>query len=148
MSAINAISMLSVGWISDATGRINCLFICTVLSGIFTLTIWTTATNAAAVWVYAVLYGYFGGGYIALTGASLPEVAGYDNISAANGMLYFTSVAGYLFGSPITSAIINKTTPPNYTNAAIYCGVLMTAGGVFCWILRVCRAGWKPFQKA
>ncbi|KAI8887308.1 MFS general substrate transporter, partial [Backusella circina FSU 941] len=147
MSAVNAISMLSIGWISDATGRINCLFICTFLSGIFTLTIWTTAKSAAAVWVYAVLYGFFGGGYIALTGASLPEVAGYDNISAANGMLYFTSVAGYLFGSPITAAFINKTTPPNYTNAAVYCGVLMTVGGIFCWLLRTCRAGWSPLKK-
>ncbi|KAI9365323.1 major facilitator superfamily domain-containing protein [Pilaira anomala] len=144
MSAVNAVSMLSTGWIGDRIGRVNGLFICTFLSGIFTLAIWTTAKNEAAIWVYVVLYGYFGGGYLTLNGASLPEVAGYDNISAANGLFYLTSVLGYLFGSPIVSAIISQS---GYVYAAVYCGMLMTAGGVLCWFLRVERAGWHPLVK-
>lgn len=57
MSAVNAISMLSVGWMSDRLGRINGLFICTFFCGILTLAIWSTAKNEAAIWVYAVRYG-------------------------------------------------------------------------------------------
>lgn len=148
MSAVNFISMLGVGFISDFTGRINGLFVCTILSGIFTLTIWTTAQNSASIWVFAVLYGFFGGGYLTLNGASLPEVAGYDNISPANGLVYFASLFGYMFGTPICSAIISSSADKGYTYAAVYCGVLMTAGGVCVWILRVMRAGWKPFVKA
>lgn len=144
MSGVNFVSMLSMGWISDRIGRINGFFLCTFLSGVFTLTIWTTAKNDVALWVYVVLYGFFGGGYISLQGASLPEVAGYDNISAANGLSYFTSTLGYMFGSPIASSIIASS---GYVFAAVYCGVLMTVGGLIAWKLRVDRSNWKPFIK-
>ncbi|KAI9485361.1 MAG: major facilitator superfamily domain-containing protein [Benjaminiella poitrasii] len=148
MSAVNAVSMLSIGWISDYTGRINGLFICTFLSGIFTLAIWTTAKSAAAIWVYAVLYGFFGGGYLTLNGAALPEVAGYEYINAANGLLYFTSTFGYMFGSPIASAIISHSDTTGYKYAAVYCGILMSVGGLLCLVLRVTRSGWSLFIKA
>lgn len=145
MSGVNFISMLSMGWISDRIGRINGFFLCTFLSGFFTLVLWTTAKSDVSIWIYAVLYGFFGGGYISLQGASLPQVAGYDNISAANGLSYFTSTLGYLFGSPIASTIIS--TSGSYVYAAVYSGVLMTVGGLIAWKLRVDRADWKPLTK-
>jgi MFS family permease len=148
MSAVNAISMFSAGWLSDYTGRVNGLFLCVFLSGIFTLTIWTTATTEAAIWVYAVLYGFFGGGFITVNGATLPEVAGYDNIAAANGLFYLTNSVGYMFGTPITSAIIGSRGEDGYIFAAVYCGVLMSVGGLLCWMLRVSRSGWNPFIRA
>ncbi|RCH84723.1 hypothetical protein CU098_009131 [Rhizopus stolonifer] len=148
MSAVNTISMLVVGWISDRTGRFNGLFICTFLSGVFTLALWTTAKSEASIWVYVVLYGFFGGGYLSLNGAALPEVAGYENISAANGLFYITSTLGYMFGTPISSAIISSTTPPGYIYAAIWSGLLMAIGGILCWMLRVTRVGHNPFIKA
>lgn len=86
-----------------------------------------------------------GWGYLTLNGAALPEVAGYDNISAANGLVYVTSVLGYMFGSPIASAIIGTS---GYSYAAVYCGILMSAGGLLCWMLRVTRSGWNPLIKA
>jgi hypothetical protein len=58
---------------------------------------------------------------------------------------YMTSVLGYLFGSPIASAIIGK---PGYTYAAVYCGILMSVGGLLCWMLLVTRSGWNPLIKA
>ncbi|KAK4519083.1 uncharacterized protein ATC70_009314 [Mucor velutinosus] len=147
MCAVNAVAMLSTGWLSDRAGRINCLFVFTFLSGIFTLAIWTTAKTSAAIWVYVILYGYSGASYLTMYGSSVPEVAGYDNITAANGLLYFTSTFGYMFGSPITSAIIS-TGENGYVYAAVYCGLLMSVGGLLCLALRVIRSGWKPFIKA
>lgn len=145
LSAINAVSKLVNGFTSDRIGRINGLFICTFLAGLMSLIIWTYARTEAAIWVFAVLYGFFGGGYLTLFPASLPQVAGFENIAAANGLLYFTNTFGYLFGTPIASAIINTTTPANYTYAAVWGGVLMVVGGFFCLALRVLRAGWNPF---
>ncbi|KAG1049537.1 hypothetical protein G6F46_001798 [Rhizopus delemar] len=147
MSAINAVSKLANGFVSDRVGRVNGLFICTFLAGIFSLSIWTTAHSEASIWVFAVLYGFFGAGYLTLFPASLPQIAGYENITAANGLLYFTNTFGYLFGTPIASAIINRTSPPNYAYAAVWGGLLMTVGGVFCFILRVMRAGFNPWIK-
>ncbi|CEP09702.1 hypothetical protein [Parasitella parasitica] len=147
LSAINAVSKLVNGYTSDRIGRINGLTICTFLAGIMSLAIWTNARTEPSIWVFAVLYGFFGGGYLTLFPASLPQVAGYDNITAANGLLYFTNTFGYLFGTPIASAIINHSTPPNYIYAAVWGGLLMTVGGLFCLVLRVMRAGWHPFIK-
>ncbi|KAI8093943.1 major facilitator superfamily domain-containing protein [Thamnidium elegans] len=147
MSAINAVSKLVIGSTSDRMGRINGLFICTFLAGIMSLAIWTNARTEATIWVFAVLYGFFGGGHLTLFPASLPQVAGYENIAAANGLLYFTNTFGYLFGTPIASAIINRSTPPNYVYAAVWSGLLMAVGGLFCLALRVIRAGWNPMVK-
>ncbi|CEG69920.1 hypothetical protein RMATCC62417_05910 [Rhizopus microsporus] len=147
MSAINAVSKLVNGFTSDRIGRVNVLFLCTFLSGIFSLCIWTNAHSEATIWVFAVLYGFFGAGYLTLFPASLPQVAGYENITPANGLLYFTNTFGYLFGTPIASAIINRSQPPNYTYAAVWGGLLMAIGGLFCLVLRVMRAGWNPLVK-
>lgn len=50
-----------------------------------------------------------------------------------------------MFGSPIASAIIGTS---GYSYAAVYCGILMSAGGLLCWMLRVTRSGWNPLIKA
>lgn len=147
MSAINAVSKLVNGYISDRIGRINGLFICTFLTGVMCLAIWTNARTEPTIWVFAVLYGFFGGGHLTLFPASLPQVAGYNNIAAANGLLYFTNTFGYLFGTPIASAIINRTTPPNYVYAAVWSGLIISVGGLLCLALRVMRAGWNPLIK-
>ncbi|KAI7897824.1 major facilitator superfamily domain-containing protein [Cokeromyces recurvatus] len=147
MSAVNAVSMLGIGWIGDYIGCLNGFFICTLLSGVFTLAIWTTAKSSAAIWVYAVLYGWFGGGYLTMNGSSIPVVAGYEYINAANGLLYFANVFGYIFGTPITSTIINSSGSSGYKYAAVWCGVLMTVAGLMCWALRVARSGWRLFIK-
>lgn len=147
MSAVNAISKLVAGYTSDRIGRINGLFICTFLAGIMSLAIWTNARTEPAVWVFSVLYGFSGGGYLTLFPASLPQVAGFENVAAGNGLTYFTNVFGFVFGTPIASALINRTSPPNYVYAAVWGGLLMTVGGLFCLALRVMRAGCKPFVK-
>ncbi|KAI8388862.1 major facilitator superfamily domain-containing protein [Radiomyces spectabilis] len=142
MSAVNVVAKLISGYTSDRIGRINGLVICTLLAGLMSLAVWTNAKTEAAIWVFAVLYGFFGGGHLTLFPASLPQVAGYDNIPAANGLVYFTNTFGYLVGTPIASALINQTNPPNYSNASIWAGVLMLTGGFLALALRVVKAGW------
>ncbi|KAJ8655082.1 hypothetical protein O0I10_009289 [Lichtheimia ornata] len=143
MSAVNAAARIFTGFMGDKLGRFNSLFICTFLAGLFCLAIWTNATNEATIWVFAVLYGFAGGGYIALFPAVQPQVVGMENISPAVGLLYATNLVGYLFGTPIASALINKSTPPNYMNGAIWAGVTVIVGSLFAGWLRVAQGGWK-----
>lgn len=159
MSAINAVSKLVNGYASDRLGRINVFGLCTFLSGIMCLAIWTNAHTLATVWVFAVLYGFFGGGYLTLFPASLPQVisgtriADMDDqdpallIPAANGLLYFTNLFGYLVGTPIASALINRTSPPTYLYAMLWAGLLMSVSGIIVFVLRVIRVGWNPLVK-
>ncbi|SAM02826.1 hypothetical protein [Absidia glauca] len=143
LSAINAVSKLVVGYTSDRVGRLNTFCVCTFLSGVMCLAIWTNATTEPTIWVFAVLYGLFGGGYLTMLAAIVPQIAGYDAISEANGMMYFLNLPGYLVGTPIASAIINSKQPAYYPYAAIWAGLLMAVGGLLAFALRVVRGGWS-----
>lgn len=59
--------------------------ICGAMAGIVHLAIWLTATTSASVWAFAVLYGWFGGGYIAMITAVIVQVVGLDQIEGATG---------------------------------------------------------------
>lgn len=142
LSAINAVSKLVVGYTSDRVGRLNTFCVCTFLSGVMCLAIWTNAHTEPTIWVFAVLYGLFGGGYLTMLAAIVPQIAGYDAISEANGMMYFLNLPGYLVGTPIASAIINSEQPAYYPYAAIWAGLLMAVGGLLAFALRVVRGGW------
>lgn len=141
MSGINAVARIFTGFMGDKLGRFNSLFICTMLCGLTCLVIWIPAKSEAGVWVFAVLYGFFGGGYVALFPTVQPQVVGLENISPAVGLLYATNFFGYLFGTPIASKIIDTTS--NYTYAAAWAGSTVMAGGLLAGVLRVQRAGWK-----
>ncbi|KAM3588910.1 hypothetical protein VKS41_001339 [Umbelopsis sp. WA50703] len=141
MSGINAVARIFTGFIGDKLGRFNSLFLCTMLCGITCLAIWIPAKDEASVWVFAVLYGFFGGGYVALFPTVQPQVVGLENISPAVGLLYATNFFGYLFGTPIASKILATTS--NYAYAAAWAGSTVIAGGLLAGVLRVQRAGWK-----
>ncbi|KAI9247981.1 major facilitator superfamily domain-containing protein [Phascolomyces articulosus] len=143
MSAVNAGARICTGYMGDKLGRFNSLFICTLLAGVCCLAIWINATNEATIWVFSVLYGFFGGGYVALFPTVQPQVVGLENIAPAVGLLYFTNLFGYMFGTPIASAIINKFDPPDYRYAAVWAGCMVIGGALFAGWLRVTQAGFK-----
>ncbi|KAG0162685.1 hypothetical protein DFQ30_001507 [Apophysomyces sp. BC1015] len=143
MSGVNAAARIFTGYMGDKVGRFNSLFLCTFLAGVSCLVIWTNVHNEATLWVFAVLYGFFGGGYIALFPTVQPQVVGLEHISPAVGLLYFTNLFGYMFGTPIASALINRTTPADYRTAAIWSGVTVIVGSLFAGWLRVRKAGWS-----
>ncbi|KAI9030103.1 major facilitator superfamily domain-containing protein [Phycomyces nitens] len=143
MSAVNAASRICTGYMGDKIGRFNSLFLCTFMAGVCCLAIWINVHDQATIWVFAVLYGFFGGGYIALFPTVQPQVVGLEHISPAVGLLYFTNVFGYMFGTPIASALINRSSPPRYEDGAIWAGVTVIVGSLFAGWLRVQKAGWK-----
>lgn len=65
----------------------------TFLAGFMSLAVWTNTRSKAGAWVFAVLYDFFGGGYLIFP-ASLSQVAGYVRIPAAHSLLYFTKLFG------------------------------------------------------
>ncbi|KAI8876454.1 MFS general substrate transporter [Backusella circina FSU 941] len=143
MSAVNAVARVFTGYIGDKFGRFNSLFICTFMCGVCCLTIWTNVHNEATLWVFAILYGFFGGGYVALFPAVQPQVVGLENISPAIGLLYTTNLFGYLFGTPIATALINTTTPPSYLYGALWAGSTIIVGSLFAGWLRILKGGFK-----
>ncbi|KAI8984450.1 major facilitator superfamily domain-containing protein [Mycotypha africana] len=142
MSAINAVARVFTGHMGDRLGRFNSLFICTFLAGIMCFAVWVNVHNAASLWAFAVLYGFCGGGYIALFPTVQPQIVGLEHIGPAIGLLYATNIFGYLFGTPIASVLINLTKPPNYVNGALWAGSTIVLGALLAGVLRIMKGGW------
>jgi MFS family permease len=148
ISGVMIVGKISSGFISDYAGRANITFVCTFLTGVMCLTVWLTATTAPQIWAFAAMFGYFGGGYMAMVPALLGQVVGMEEIESANGLLFFAWFFGGLAGSPICSALINDASGnPTYDHAIIFGGVLMSFAGLLVLVVRVMRGGWNPFKK-
>jgi MFS family permease len=143
MSAVNAVARVFTGYMGDRLGRFNSLFICTFMCGVCCLVIWINVHNEATLWVFAILYGFFGGGYIALFPTVQPQIVGLEHIGPAIGLLYTTNIFGYMFGTPIASALINLSSPASYVNGAIWAGVTIVVGSLFAGWVRIMKGGWK-----
>lgn len=143
MSAVNAVSRVFTGYMGDKVGRFNSLFICTFLCGVSCLVIWTNVHNEGTLWAFAVIYGFFGGGYVSLFPTVQPQVVGLEHIGPALGLLYTTNIFGYLFGTPIASALINLTSPATYLYGAIWAGSTIIVGSLFAGWLRIQKGGFK-----
>ncbi|ORZ19007.1 major facilitator superfamily domain-containing protein [Absidia repens] len=147
MSAINACARVGTGYMGDKLGRFNSLCICAFLAGVSCLAVWMNVHNEATLWAFAVLYGIFSGGYVTFFPTVQPQVVGLENISPAVGLLYLTNTFGYLFGVPIATALMNKSTPANYQYAAAWSGSVIVLGSFFAFWLRVQRGGWAIWKK-
>lgn len=140
------IGKISLGFCSDYIGRFNMAVICGTMACIAHLAVWLTATSDGSMWAFAVLYGLFGGGYIAMITAIIGQVAGVDHINSGTGWCYSAWSFGGLFGQPIASLISNRTSPPDYQGAIIFAGCLFFVGACMVFALRVMRGGWKILQ--
>ncbi|KAG0173926.1 hypothetical protein DFQ28_009600 [Apophysomyces sp. BC1034] len=148
LAGVMIVGKISTGFIGDYIGRANMNFICITMTGILCLAVWLPATTAAQVWVFAALFGYFGGGYMTSVPAVLAQVVGLEDIEASNGLLFFGWFFGGLFGSPISSALINADgKEETYSYAIIFGGVLMIVAGLLAWAVRVMQGGWSPLKK-
>ncbi|KAL0094038.1 major facilitator superfamily domain-containing protein [Phycomyces blakesleeanus] len=152
LSAISAgvmiVGKISGGLLGDyCVGRSTAAFLCTILTGVMCLGLWLNANSAATVWAFAAMFGLFGGGYLTTVPAVLAQVVGMEDIEAANGLLFFGWFFGGLFGTPISSALINNVADePTYNYAIIFSGVILVAAGILLWVIRVQRGGWYPFK--
>ncbi|KAI8143038.1 major facilitator superfamily domain-containing protein [Fennellomyces sp. T-0311] len=147
MSACMVIGKIGLGFVSDYIGRFNMAIICGLMACIAHLAVWMTATSEGSMWAFAVLYGLFGGGYIAMITAVIAEVVGVDRVDSGTGWAFFAWSWGGLVAQPVASAIVDSTDIPNYQGAIIYSGVLFFVGACASCVLRVAQGGKKIFKK-
>ncbi|CDH58087.1 monocarboxylate transporter [Lichtheimia corymbifera JMRC:FSU:9682] len=149
MSGVMVIGKIGSGLSSDYIGRANVTALVILISGILCLALWLNAYTEPAVWAFGILFGIFGGGYMAMVPALLAQVVGLEEIEAANGLLFFAWLVGGIFGSPIASDLIDENSPdgPHYDRAIIFGGVMMIGSGLIALTVRVLRGGFNPFKK-
>lgn len=143
-NASNFVSRIVIGYAADRLGRLNILYLTTILSAISVFTFWLPATfvdhsisgtTADVLFiVFTIMYGCFGSAYISLFPASLIELFGVQHFTSVNGALYLIRGIGALLGTPLTGLLLPGqsalSVPFSYERATITVGVLLFAASV------------------
>lgn len=143
-NAANFVSRILIGHAADKFGRLNILFLTTILSSVVVFVFWLPATfvdngvshTAAEVLfiMFVITYGSFGSAYISLFPASLIELFGVQHFTSVNGALYLIRGMGALLGTPLTGLLLSSQSalsdPTNYERATIAVGVLLFAASM------------------
>lgn len=143
-NASNFVSRIVIGYAADRFGRLNVLFLTTILSSIAVFAFWlpatfagytVSATTADVLFIiFSILYGCFGSAYISLFPASLIELFGVQHFTSVNGALYLIRGIGALLGTPLTGLLLSGqsalSAPLHYERVTITSGVLLFAASV------------------
>ena len=146
----SACGKIALGYIADRAGRLNTLLLCTLLSAVFTLTLWfpSTATNSQSTGkhlfaAYVILYSITAGAYISLFPTVLVELFGVQHFASVNGLLYMLRGFGTLVGTPSAGALVRGgssvtvRSATHYTNSSLLVGSLLASATICCMWVRV-----------
>lgn len=144
-NAINAIGKVLIGYAADRIGRLNALFLTTMVSSVTAPALWlpsclsSTQSEGRCFFIaFIVFYGIFASAYVALFPTSLVEVFGVQHFASVNGVLYMARGVATLVGTPLAGALIHRSkhvdgkasvgvTSRGYENASILVGCLLVA---------------------
>jgi MFS family permease len=158
-NASNFISRIVIGYAADKFGRLNVLFLTTIMSSVAVFSFWLPATFAetsvsqtsadALFIVFTMLYGCFGSAYISLFPASLIELFGVQHFTSVNGALYLIRGMGAFLGTPLTGLLLPGqsalSAPLNYERVTITVGVLLFAASMATLWVRITGAAGKTW---
>ncbi|CDS13676.1 hypothetical protein LRAMOSA05850 [Lichtheimia ramosa] len=101
MSGMNSVCRICLGFMADHTGRLNTMFACTFLAGLFTMIVWQFSDSYGVFVAFCVLYGLTGGGFVSLFPVVTAEIVGVQNIQKGLSLCYFITIFGNLLGTPL-----------------------------------------------
>ncbi|KAJ5703033.1 hypothetical protein N7488_010581 [Penicillium malachiteum] len=136
-NAANALGKIVIGYAADRFGRLNTLFLTTLVSAISVLALWlpssmspSQSTGSTLFILFAIFYGTFASAYVSLFPTSLVELFGVQNFVSVNGALYMVRGLATLLGTPIAGVLIRSNqsqSPKSYENTSIMVGILLAA---------------------
>lgn len=145
ISVLNGISCLGrvlPGYLADRIGRFNTLLIFVVLTLFFMLVLWLPvgATSLPATFVFAALFGFGTGSWMALTPACIGQLCRAEEFGRYYGTLYFIASLATLVCIPISGQLIENVGPK--AMVGFYCAVLGLS--MVCFALsRWACLGWR-----
>ena len=160
-NAANAVGKIVIGDVADRLGRLNALFLTTVISAICVLGLWVPSTLSSSMTpsdassakhtsgkalfiAFAILYGTFASAYVSLFPTSIVELFGPAQFASVNGSLYMVRGIATLIGTPLAGFLVRNSmetaSPKTYRNTAVMAGVL--------WAGAAIAVGWVRFEAA
>ncbi|KAH9849483.1 MFS general substrate transporter [Lenzites betulinus] len=133
LSAMNGggiLGRLAPPLLSDAVGRYNVIVPCAFLMGLSALVFWIFAKTLVAIILFAVVYGFFSGAFIAMLIPCVAQISQLSEIGTKIGVLYSIISFAALAGGPAAGALL-RAGHGSYTGMIVLCGVSNVAGAVF-----------------
>lgn len=142
MNGVSCLGRIIPGFISDIVGRFNVLGVMMVMTLVFMLVVWLPFghTSLIALYVFAALFGFGTGAWMAMTPACVSQLSGPHHFGRYFGTLYFVASLATLVCIPISGALVQKVGPQSLVG--FMCAVLALSIGTFVtsrWGL----LGWK-----
>ncbi|KAI9022052.1 major facilitator superfamily domain-containing protein, partial [Hyaloraphidium curvatum] len=144
MNAASSLGRIGVGYAADRfLGQINSYVLCLLLPPIFCLTLWTTCHSMAQLFAFAVLFGFFAGGFIVAYPIVLAQIFGPENLASRLGFQQTAGLVGQLCGPIIVATILDKNTHPeadgsvwiNYVPMICYlAGMMLLNVSIIAWV--------------
>jgi MFS family permease len=142
MSVLTASSIFGriiPGALADKVGRFNMQVVMSLFSAIIVLALALPASSNAAFIVFAVLYGFASGAYVALLPAQIAFLAPVEKIGTYTGVIFSLTAFAGLVGNPVAGAIAKE----GIDKVNIFAGVLLLVGAVMFTLTRMQVSKWK-----
>ncbi|KAG0330854.1 hypothetical protein BG000_011403 [Podila horticola] len=140
-SGASCIGRIALGFAADRLPKTIVVSVCAWMTAGSILIVWTLSKSFTVYLVFAIIYGFFAGGYVSLVPLVVSETFGSHQLSTVIGFMYACSGVGMLSGAPIAGMILDSTMP-NIN----YLPVIMTAGGTLL-LGAICVTAWVYFRR-
>ncbi|KAJ3808529.1 MFS general substrate transporter [Lentinula aff. lateritia] len=125
--------------LSQKFGVFNTLAFCTLACSILIFALLGVDKSVAALVIFAILYGFFSGGFISLLAPVIASLARDESeMGIRLGLAYFIGSFGILAGNPIAGALLGETFP--WWRPIVFSAVMILVGLALVLTSRTVRA--------
>jgi MFS family permease len=133
-------------WLADRIGPLNVLVPCSIITGILAFC-WIAVHNLAATLIFAILYGFFSGGFVSMPPVAIVSLTSdMRRLGTRMGQCFFVSSLGLLAGAPVSGAILEG--PGGWLGVQLFSGFTIFLAGLCLVGSRVAAKGYKIKVKA
>lgn len=120
-------------WAGDKYGRFNVMIIITYLSAIFAFAVWIPARTNSVIIVFAALYGFSSGAFVAMIPAVVAQLSPITELGLRLGTNSLAVSVAVLLGNPIGGALISAA-DGGFVGLQTFAGASMFVGAsLFVW---------------
>lgn len=133
-------------FLADHAGPLNILMPCAAITGVLALC-WIGIHNLPGTIVFAVLYGFFSGGFVSMPPVAIVSLTpDLRKLGTRMGQCFFFSAFGLLCGTPVSGAILRST--GSWLGVQLFSGITIFLTGCLLLWARVKAKGWGVRIKA
>ncbi|KAK5053741.1 hypothetical protein LTR84_001702 [Exophiala bonariae] len=126
-------------FIADYTGPLNILIPCSLMTGILAF-IWISIENLGGTIVFAILYGFFSGGFVSMPPVAIVTLTkDMSKLGTRMGQCFVLSAFGLLLGTPVSGAILKST--GSWLGVQLFSGVTIVLTGLLLLWTRIAVVG-------